>query len=52
MKPDKFSNNILFKKDELLYVVGEQFMHFYDLGTSSWSDQVYPLSAKMANNSK
>ena len=30
-KPDKFTNNILFKKDELLYVVGEQYMHFYDL---------------------
>ena len=36
-KPDKFSNNILFKKGDLLYVIGESFMHFYDLTTSSWT---------------
>ena len=46
-KPDRFGNNILFKKDELLYVVGEQFMHFYDLGTNQWTEQVYPLTANL-----
>ena len=46
-KPDRFSNNILFKKDELLYVVGEQFMHFFDLESNTWSEEVYPLSASL-----
>ena len=43
-KSDKFSNHIFFKKDELLYVMGESFLHMYDLTKNKWSEEVYPLN--------